>query len=77
KGMVQYRSISPWFYLPGETVFADDEKESGTKKMYQKWQNQGLLEVHDGAENNFKLIAQDLIADAGRVPLSEVPHDEW
>lgn len=77
KGMIQYRSISPWFYLPEETVFADDEKESGTQKMYQKWQNQGLLEVHDGAENNFKLIAQDLIADAGKVPLSEVPHDEW
>ena len=77
KGMIQYRSISPWFYLPEETVFANDEKESGTQKMYQKWQNQGLLEVHDGAENNFKLIAQDLIDDAGRVPLSEVPHDEW
>lgn len=77
QGFIQYRSISPWFYLPEETVFANDEKESGTQKMYQKWQNQGLLEVHDGAENNFKLIAQDLIDDAGRVPLSEVPHDEW
>ena len=77
QGFIQYRSISPWFYLPEETVFANDEKESGTQKMYQKWQNQGLLEVHDGAENNFKLIAQDLIADAGKVPLSEVPHDEW
>ena len=77
QGFIQYRSISPWFYLPEETVFANDEKESGTQKMYQKWQNQGLLEVHDGAENNFKLIAQDLIDDASRVPLSEVPHDEW
>lgn len=74
-GLLQYRCISPWFYLPEETVYSGDEKQ--VIQRYQKWMNQGLLEVHTGAENNFSLIADDLIADAGKVPLSEVPYDEW
>ncbi|MCH7309714.1 terminase large subunit, partial [Acinetobacter sp. NIPH 1852] len=44
---------------------------------YQKWMNLGFLEVHDGYENDFTLVASDLINDASKVPLTEVPYDEW
>lgn len=74
-GRLHYYCISPQFYLPEDTVLNGQEKQ--VVERYQKWQNMGLLEVHDGAENDFSLIAGDLIADAKRVPLSEVPYDEW
>ena len=67
--------MSPWFYLPEDTVY--NGEETGAKDRYQKWMNQGLIEVHDGAENDLVAIADDLIADAERVALSEVPYDEW
>ena len=74
-GKIQYRCVSPWFYLPEDTVY--NGEETGAKDRYQKWMNQGLIEVHDGAENDLVAIADDLIADAERVALSEVPYDEW
>ena len=74
-GKLQYRCISPWFYLPEDTVYNGEELLAVGR--YQKWVNQGLIEVHDGAENNLNAIAEDLISDGGSVPLSEVPYDEW
>lgn len=74
-GRLHYYCINPQFYLPEDTVMNGQEKQ--VVERYQKWQNMGILDVHDGAENNFNLIATDLIADAKQVPLSEVPYDEW
>ena len=74
-GRLHYYCISPWFYSPEETVYKGEERQ--VVERYQKWLNQGLLEVHDGAENDFNAIADDLIADANTVPLTEVPYDEW
>lgn len=74
-GRLHYYCISPQFYLPEDTVYYGDEKQA--LQRYQKWMNQGLLNVHDGSENNFNAIADDLVADAKNVPLTEVPYDEW
>ncbi|WP_227692526.1 terminase large subunit [Psychrobacter immobilis] len=74
-GKLHYYCLSPWFYLPEDTVYKGDEKQA--VERYQKWMNQGLLEVHDGAENDLNAIAEDLVSDAGSFPLTEVPYDEW
>lgn len=74
-GRLHYYCIDPRFYLPEQTVMDGDEKQVSDR--YQKWMNQGLLEVHDGYENNFDLVASDLTNDAKSVPLTEVPYDEW
>lgn len=74
-GRLHYYCISPKFYLPEDTVYNGQEKQ--VVQRYQKWMNQGLLDVHDGYENNLNLIATDLTSDAKNVVLSEVPYDEW
>ncbi len=74
-GRLHYYCIDPRFYLPEDTVMNGDEKQ--VLDRYQKWMNQGVLEVHDGSENDFSLVASDLINDAKKVPLTEVPYDEW
>lgn len=74
-GKLHYYCVDPRFYLPEDTVMNGDEKQ--VLDRYQKWMNQGVLEVHDGSENDFSLVASDLINDAKKVPLTEVPYDEW
>lgn len=74
-GRLHYYCISPRFYLPEDTVYNGQEKQ--VVQRYQKWMNLGLLDVHDGYENDLNLIATDLIADARSMVLSEVPYDEW
>lgn len=74
-GKLHYYCIDPRFYLPEDTVMNGDEKQ--VLDRYQKWMNQGVLEVHDGSENDFSLVASDLINDAKKIPLTEVPYDEW
>lgn len=74
-GRLHYYCILPKFYLPEDTVYNGQEKQ--VVQRYQKWMNQGLLDVHDGYENDLNLIATDLTSDAKNVVLSEVPYDEW
>ncbi|MCH7337121.1 terminase TerL endonuclease subunit [Acinetobacter sp. NIPH 2699] len=74
-GKLHYYCIDPRFYLPEDTVMNGEEKQ--VIDRYQKWMNLGFLEVHDGYENDFTLVASDLINDASKVPLTEVPYDEW
>lgn len=75
QGKIHYYCVDPRFYLPEDTVMNGDEKQ--VIDRYQKWMNMGILEVHDGSENDFTLVASDLINDANKVPLTEVPYDEW
>lgn len=74
-GKIHYYCVEPHFYLPEDTIFNGEEKQ--VIKLYQKWLNMGLLEAHDGFENDLNLIASDLISDAKHVSLTEVPYDEW
>lgn len=74
-GKVHYYCIAPNFYLPHETVFDGDEKT--LLDRYQKWDNMGLLEVHEGAETDLDLVASDLISDSKRLSVVEVPYDNW
>lgn len=74
-GRLHYYCIAPRFYLPEDTVYNGQEKQA--VQRYQKWMNLGLLDVHDGYENDLNLIATDLTADAREMVLSEVPYDEW
>ena len=74
-GKVHYYCISPNFYLPHETVFEGDEK--ALLDRYQKWDNMGLLDVHEGAETDLDLVASDLISDSKSLSVVEVPYDNW
>lgn len=74
-GRLHYYCIDPQFYLPEDTVYSGDEKQ--VVERYQKWFNKGLLNVCDGYENDLNQIAKELIEDAQRVSLTEVPYDEW
>ncbi len=74
-GKLHYYCVAPRFYLPQETI--DYGEEKSLRDRYQKWFNQGLLDAHDGAEVDFNLVEQDLLADAEHVALTEIPHDEW
>ena len=48
----------PQFYLPSETVFNGDERM--VVDRYQKWDNLGFLDVHEGAETDLRLVASGL-----------------
>lgn len=74
-GKRHYFIVAPQFYIP-ENAIAYCE-ESGAQKRYEKWQAMGLLEVEDGAENDFGAVAQDVIDDMPYFALKEVPHDPW
>lgn len=74
-GKIHYYSIKPKFYLPYETVYNGEEKQ--VTERYQKWLNQKLLTVFDGAENDLNEIATEIIEDAENLKVQEVPYDEW
>jgi phage terminase large subunit-like protein len=74
-GVLHYYSIAPRFYLPEETI--QYGKERAVIDRYQKWLNQGVLTGHDGAEVSFNQVRDELVYDAKRVALTEIPHDEW
>lgn len=74
-GKIHYYCVRPYFYLPDETVFNGDERMVSDR--YQKWMNQGLLEVHEGAETDLRLVASDLISDSQKATVKEVPVDNW
>lgn len=72
---LHYYCVAPRFYLPEETI--QYGKERKVVERYQKWLNMGLLTGHDGAEVNFGVVRDELLADAKAVALTEIPHDEW
>ena len=74
-GKIHYYSVAPRFYLPYDTVYNGDEKQ--VIERYQKWLNQDLLTVCDGAENDLNEIAEDITDDAENLVVQEVPYDEW
>ena len=67
--------MAPRFYLPEETI--QYGKERSVVERYQRWLNMGLLTSCDGAENDFGLIRDELVADSKRFAVREVPHDPW
>lgn len=74
-GVLHYYSIAPHFYLPEDTI--QHGKERAVVERYQKWLNQGVLTGCDGAEVSFNQVRDELLDDANKVALTEIPHDEW
>lgn len=74
-GKVHYYSVAPRFYLPEDTIM--NGKERSVVERYQRWLNMGLLTPCDGAENDFCMIRDEMISDANRFSVREVPHDPW
>lgn len=74
-GKIHYYCISPSFYLPSETIeFNESQRQAD---LYQRWVNEGYITEYDGAEIDFNVIVKDVLEDAGKFALSEIPHDEW
>lgn len=75
EGKIHYYCIAPTFYLPRETIEFNDSKRQA--ELYQKWVNQGFITEYDGAEIDFNIIVHDVLEDADKYALTEIPHDEW
>lgn len=76
-GKVHYYSVAPRFYLPEDTIDPAKGKERKLCERYQRWVNQGLLTACPGAENDFNVIRDELVEDAKRFAVREIPHDPW
>lgn len=61
-------------YLPEATIESDDNPN---RAAYIKWRNEGWIEQHDGTENDFELILQDLEALPERFSVREFAQDKW
>jgi phage terminase large subunit-like protein len=61
------------YYLP-EAAIESAEKNSGA---YQKWVIEGFLQQHDGAEIDFDLIEEDMLALVGEYGPDEVVFDPY
>lgn len=75
-GKINYYSIAPQFYLPS-TALQFDGGEKMVIDRYQKWDKLGFLEIHEGEETDLELVGSDLVADASKLNLREVPHDNY
>jgi phage terminase large subunit-like protein len=59
------------YYLPRDTV------DLGENSQYQGWESLGLLTVTEGAVIDFAMIEDDLIDEARRFEVREVPYDPF
>lgn len=72
-GKRHYYCINPRFYVPYDTVFNNEDARTGER--YQKFLNQEVLTVTDGAEIDYRYILEDAIADNELTPILETPID--
>lgn len=70
KGKLHYYTFGR-YYLPEEAVHED------INRKYLKWDEQGLLQVHDGAEVDYSLIRADVEADLDLFDVMECVYDPW
>lgn len=71
--------LFPRFWLPSAVVerAAERSEEKGNVERYQRWSEQGHIDLIDGEEVNFNEVRDDVIADAENLRVLEVPHDNW
>lgn len=64
----------PKFYVPEDALNDDTNINAAT---YRKWHKQGFLHVTDGAEIDFDVIKDDVIADRAMFQVQELLYDPW
>lgn len=74
-GRTHYYCLAPRFYLPADTV--SNGKERKVVERWQKWVNKGYITETDGAELNFNVVQTDILEDAKRHAVREIPHDPF
>lgn len=72
---IHYYCLAPRFYLPEATVQNGTERK--VVERWQRWVNKGLITACDGAEVDFNQVQRDILEDAKRVAVLEVPHDPF
>lgn len=74
-GKRHYYSVAPKFWVPYDTVFSSDNQRMAER--YQKWMNQGILSVTDGAEVDYREILEEA-KEANRLnPVLSSPLDPF
>lgn len=61
------------YYLPEDAI----QNNPKNKNTYQKWVIEGFLEQHDGAEIEFDLVRDDVLATMNEFQTEEVAFDPW
>lgn len=72
-GKTHWYCISPQFWVPYEAVYNNENNALGER--YQKYLNQGLLNVTDGAEIDYRDILQDILDSHIQTPSTAIPID--
>lgn len=74
-GKRHYYVVAPQFHMPEDTIINCPDR--GMQQRYEKWVKLGVLDLFDGAENDFGEIADYVIEDSNQFAIREVPHDPW
>ena len=72
-GKTHWYCIAPKFWVPYEQVFNNDNKQ--IQEQYQRYLNQGLLSVSDGAEIDYRDILADVLESHLETPSTAIPID--
>jgi phage terminase large subunit-like protein len=73
KGKIHWYCISPLFWVPYEQVYNNQDKKLG--EIYIKFAGQGLLNITDGCEIDYREIKADILAARLETPFLSVPID--
>ncbi|MCP4597786.1 terminase large subunit [Neptuniibacter sp.] len=72
-GRVHYYCVSPYFWIPEDTVFDNDNKR--LSERYQAWVNQQVMIPTDGAEIDYREILASVQDITETSPVVETPID--
>ncbi|TMP51469.1 terminase TerL endonuclease subunit [Pseudoalteromonas sp. S1688] len=72
-GKTHWYCIAPKFWVPYEQVFNNENKQ--LQEQYQRYLNQGLLSVTDGAEIDYRDILADVVESHLETPSIAIPLD--
>lgn len=65
------------FYAFGSYYLPEEEVDGSANSQYAGWARAGKLTLTDGNTIDYETIEADLLADADRFDVREVPHDPW
>ncbi|TNV14912.1 terminase large subunit [Buttiauxella sp. B2] len=76
-GLKHFYCVSPFFWVPEDTVYSTDPALKRTAERYQTFVNQGVLIPTDGAEVDYRLIFETILALRAGVKIASCPIDPY
>lgn len=73
-GRAHYYVFSKFYIAESQII---DNESKVLSSMFQRWHDQGFLDVCEGNEHDFNRIKNDIIEDSYNFSVEEVAHDPW